>query len=95
MPTTAPGSPLIRADWLYDSAPNSTRATSRMRTVEPSARAVSTIFSNSSTLVSWPDTLMVAVMVWPLTLGVSPKAPAEICRFCALIAPVTLDMDKP
>jgi len=38
-------------------------ATSRRRTVEPSVLARSTTLPNSSGVVSWPLTTMVAVMV--------------------------------
>ena len=95
MATTAPGSPLMREAVAYDSEPSSTRATSRMRTVDPSALALSTMSSNCRTLVSCPDTLMVAAMTCPGLPGASPSDPAEICRFCVRMALFTLSAERP
>ena len=76
--------------------PSSTRATSRMRTDEPSARARSTTLPNSSGVSSWPlGTVMVALMVCPGMLGVSPSEPPAICMLWLVMALLTSAAVRP
>ena len=61
-----------------------------MRTLEPSARARSTMAPNCSGLSSWPPgTVTVALISWPGRLGVSPIEPPEICMLWLVMAAFT------
>ena len=64
-------------------------ATSLSRTVEPSALARSTMFSNWLIEDSWPITVTVAAIFWPVMLGRSPMAPLATWAFWLRMAAVT------
>ena len=57
------------------------RATSFRRTAAPLEVVRSTMLPNSSTVLSWPLTLTLAVIGVPPGLGSAPVAPAETWMF--------------
>ena len=75
-------------------APNSTRATSFRRTVEPSLLARRMICSNCSGEVKRPSADTVAVNAWPSGAGSEPIEPAANCTFCARTAVSTSVADR-
>jgi hypothetical protein len=80
------GLPLKLTEKKYSLAPSSTRATSRMRTVEPSGSARRMMAPNSSTVSSCPRTCTLYWNCWFFGTGNAPICPAGACWFCSLIA---------
>ena len=71
------------------------RATSRSRTVEPSALARRMIDPNSSGDSSWPLTSTSAEVRWSAVDGSAPIEPEATCAFCAVIALLTSSAVRP
>ncbi|MNR22582.1 hypothetical protein D3C85_1395420 [compost metagenome] len=93
-PIPTAGWPFRRAEVDRLCEPISMRATSFRRTVEPSAWARSTMLPNCSGVDSWPRTVTVAEIDWPVMLGSSPIAPDATWAFCDWMAAVTSADDK-
>ena len=70
------------------------RATSFRRTAAPLVVVRSTMLPNSSTVLSWPVTLTLAVIGVPCRLGSAPVAPAETWMFWLWMAETTLAEDS-
>ena len=69
--------------------PTSQRATSRSRTVEPSALVRRMTDSNWSVVCSSVRAVIVALSCWPVAAGLPPNWPAETCAFWAWSAATT------
>ncbi|MGY4353656.1 hypothetical protein ACVWZR_002650 [Bradyrhizobium sp. i1.3.1] len=71
------------------------RATSRNRTVEPSALARRMMEPNSSGDESWPLTSTSEEVRWLEVDGSAPMLPEATCAFCAAIALLTSSAVSP
>ena len=91
MPRPAPTMPLSLDFTVRLSGPSSTRATSFMVTTEPSVAALSTMFSNCSTVCSLVRAVMVALSCWLVTAGSAPSWPADTWAFWAFRALIRSD----
>jgi hypothetical protein len=89
MPMLNPGLPLEVLLTLWSRAPSSTRATSRRRTMEPSGRARTMIWRNSSGEDRRPCVVMFMLRSTRPGIGSSPTRPVANCAFCSRMAAAT------
>ena len=89
MPIATAGLPLSRASISSFCAPNSTRATSLIRSSEPSGLARKTMLPNCSGVVSRPSVWMLSWNCCSFEIGRAPIRPTGAITFCAWIAAIT------